>query len=502
MPVMGDPTQTEPTIFDTSRPGRRASTLPALDVPFVDPASALPGVELAGAPPALPELGELDLVRHFTRLSHRNHGIDVGFYPLGSCSMKYNPRVAESAAALPGFRTLHPWAPDEAAQGTLGLLYDLERWLAELTGMQAATFQPAAGAHGELTGLMLIRAYHEDRGDGRQSIIVPDSAHGTNPASAAMCGYDVVTVPSGDDGLVDVEALEALVDENTAGLMLTNPNTVGLFELDIERIAAALHRVGALLYYDGANFNAICGRVRPGDMGFDVVHLNVHKTFATPHGGGGPGAGPVLVSERLAPYLPAPVVVRRDDDSDAPRYGWDHHRPKSIGRLHGFHGNVAVLVRAYAFLIFHGGDGLQQMSGKAVLNANYVAAQVTDALPLGYPQHQPMHEFVSTGRGVKEHGVRVTDLCKRLIDLGFHPPTNYFPLIVDEAIMVEPTETESRETLDAFAAALRQTVAEAADDPDLLRRSPTTTPVARLDEGKAGRELVVRWHPEGDPPVA
>ena len=493
MPVMGDPTLAEPTLFDRSRPGRRSSTFAPLDVPPVDPAQVLAGVELADTPLTLPELGEIDVVRHFTRLSHRNHGIDVGFYPLGSCSMKYNPRLAESAAALPGFRELHPWAPDAAAQGTLGLLYDLERWLAELTGMSAATFQPAAGAHGELAGLMLFRAYHEDRGDARRTIIVPDSAHGTNPASAAMCGYEVVTVPSGPDGLVDVAALESLVDESTAGLMLTNPNTVGLFELDIERIAAAMHRVGALLYYDGANFNAICGRVRPGDMGFDVVHLNVHKTFATPHGGGGPGAGPVLVSERLAPYLPGPVVIRIDDADGGVRYAWDRDRPKSIGRLHGFHGNVGVLVRAYSFLLFHGGDGLQQMSGKAVLNANYVASLVTDVLPLGYPRHQPMHEFVSTGRGLKAHGVRVTDLCKRLIDLGFHPPTNYFPLIVDEAVMVEPTETESRETLDEFAAALRQAVAEAADDPDLLRRSPTTTPVGRLDEGKAGRELVVRW---------
>ena len=496
MPVMGDPTTTQTTLFEASRPGRRASTIAPLDVPAVDPAQALPGVELAQDMPALPQMGELDLVRHFTRLSHRNHGIDVGFYPLGSCSMKYNPRVAEVVAGLPGFRNLHPWAPDTAAQGTLGLLYDLEHWLAELTGLKAATFQPAAGAHGELTGLMLIRAYHEDHGDARRTIIVPDSAHGTNPASAAMCGYDVVTVPSGEDGLVDVDALEALVDESTAGLMLTNPNTVGLFELDIERIAAVLHRVGALLYYDGANFNAICGRVRPGDMGFDVVHLNVHKTFATPHGGGGPGAGPVLVSDRLAPYLPGPVVVRTEDSDGGYRYAWDSDRPKSIGRMHGFHGNTAILIRSYSFLLFHGGDGLQQMSGKAVLNANYVAAQVTDVLPLGYPQHQPMHEFVSTGKGIKAHGVRVTDLCKRLIDLGYHPPTNYFPLIVDEAVMVEPTETESRETLDDFAAALRQAVAEAADSPDLLRNAPTTTPVSRLDEGKAGRELIVRWHPE------
>ena len=494
MPVMGDPTLSEPTVFERSRPGRRASTLPPLDVPPVAAAEALPGVELADRLPDLPEMGELDLVRHFTRLSHRNHGIDVGFYPLGSCSMKYNPRVAEAVAALPGFRNLHPWAPDTASQGTLAVLYDLEHWLAELTGLTAATFQPAAGAHGELTGLMLIRAYHEDRGDARRTIIVPDSAHGTNPASAAMCGYDVVTVPSGPDGLVDVEALEGLVDETTAGLMLTNPNTVGLFEVEIERIAAVLHRVGALLYYDGANFNAICGRVRPGDMGFDVVHLNVHKTFATPHGGGGPGAGPVLVSERLAPYLPGPVVTRNAAGDGTYTYAWDRDRPKSIGRLHGFHGNIAVLIRAYSFLLFHGGEGLQSMSGKAVLNANYVAAQVTDILPLGYPQHPPMHEFVSTGKGVKAHGVRVTDICKRLIDLGYHPPTNYFPLIVEEALMVEPTETESRETLDDFAAALRQAIGEAETDPELLKASPTTTPVGRLDEGRAGRELVVRWN--------
>nr|MBA2530483.1 aminomethyl-transferring glycine dehydrogenase subunit GcvPB [Euzebyales bacterium] len=469
----------------------------ALDVPPADPAGALPGVELADAPPALPELGELDLVRHFTRLSHRNHGIDAGFYPLGSCSMKYNPRLAEAAAGLPGFRDLHPWAPDEAAQGTLGLLADLETWLTELTGLHAATFQPAAGAHGELTGLLLIRAYHADHGDARRSIIVPDSAHGTNPASAAMSGYEVVTVPSGSDGLVDVDALEDLVDSSTAGLMLTNPNTLGLFELDISRIARALHRVGALLYYDGANFNAICGRVRPGDMGFDVVHLNVHKTFATPHGGGGPGAGPVVVSERLAPYLPSPVVVRDADGI----YRWDGDRPRSIGRLHGFHGNAGVLVRAYSFLLFHGGHGLRDMSAKAVLNANYLASRVSDVLPLGYGQHQPMHEFVATGRGLKRSGVRVTDLCKRLIDLGFHPPTNYFPLIVDEALMVEPTESESRETLDEFAAALRRAVAEAAEDPDLLRRAPETTPVGRLDEGKAGRDLLLRWRPEVPPPA-
>lgn len=492
MPVLGDHQGPEPTIFEKSRPHRRASNLPALDVPDVDPQEALPGVELGEEPPALPEIGELDLVRHFTRLSHRNHGIDVGFYPLGSCSMKYNPRLAEQVAGLSGFRDLHPWAPEEAAQGSLAVLWELERWLCELTGLSQATFQPAAGAHGELCGLMLIRAYHEDHGDARRTIVVPDSAHGTNPASAAMCGYDVVTVPSGEDGLVDVDALEELVDEHTAGLMLTNPNTLGVFELEIERIAEIMDRVGALLYYDGANFNAICGRVRPGEMGFDIVHLNVHKTFATPHGGGGPGAGPVLVSDRLAPYLPTPVVTRHGDGT----FGWDDDRPKSIGRLHGFHGNTGVLVRALAYLLAHGGEGLRRMSALAVLNANYVAHGLGDVLPLGYPAHQPMHEFVATGRGLKAHGVKLVDMCKRLIDLGYHPPTMYFPLIVDEALMVEPTETETPETLDGFVAALRQAVGEAAEDPDLLREAPRTTPVRRLDEGKAGRELVLRWHPD------
>ncbi len=491
MPVLGDPRAPEPTVFDKSRPGRRAAALPPLDVPAVDPADALADVELATEPPLLPELGELDLVRHFTRLSQRNHGIDIGFYPLGSCSMKYNPRMSEAIAGQPAFRDVHPWAPDEAVQGTLGVLAELETWLCELTGLHRATFQPAAGAHGELCGLMLFRAYHEDRGDARRTVIVPDSAHGTNPASAAMCGYDVVTVPSGPNGLVDVDALEGAVDEQTAGIMLTNPNTLGLFEVEIERMSRLMEDVGGLMYYDGANFNAICGRVRPGRMGFDVVHLNVHKTFATPHGGGGPGAGPVVVSERLAPYLPAPVLARRDDGT----LFWDHDRPQSIGRLHGFHGNTLVLVRALAYLLAHGGDGLAQMAAKAVLNANYVAQGITDVLPLGYPHHQPMHEFVSTAKALKAHGVRALDVSKRLIDHGFHPPTNYFPLIVDEALMIEPTETESRETLDAFIVALRAICAEAAADPDALHAAPTTTPVGRLDEGRAGRHLVLRWEP-------
>ena len=495
VPVIGG-TQPEPLLFERSRPGRRAGRLPALDVPAVEPEDALPGVELADAPPALPEVSELQLVRHLTRLSHRNHGIDVGPYPLGSCSMKYNPRLAEAAAALPGFRGAHPFAPDATVQGSLRALWELERWLAELTGLDAATFQPAAGAHGELCGLMVIRAYHERQGDPRQVVIVPDSAHGTNPASAAMCGYDVVTVPSDDRGLVDVDALAGLADDRVAALMLTNPNTVGLFEVDIVRIAQIMREVGALLYYDGANFNAICGRSRPGDMGFDVVHLNVHKTFATPHGGGGPGAGPVLVSERLAPHLPAPVVVCDEGPGGQATFRLDHDRPHSIGRLHGFGGNTAVLVRALAFLLTLGGDGLAEMSGKAVLNARYVAQGVRDVLPLGYPDQPPMHEFVASAAALRRHGLRVGDLSKRLIDLGVHPPTNSFPLIVEEALMVEPTETEAREDLDELVAALRQAVADAERDPDLLREAPVTTPVRRLDEARAARMLRTRWQPD------
>jgi glycine dehydrogenase subunit 2 len=491
--VMGPFAVDEPTVFERSRPGRRASEPPTPDVDDVDIASALDGVELAERAPALPELAELDLLRHFTRLSQRNHGIDVGFYPLGSCSMKYNPRQAERIAGLAGFRDAHPWAPETAIQGTLAVLWELERWLVELTGLHAATLQPAAGAQGELVGLLLIRAYHEHRADDRDVIIVPDSAHGTNPASATTAGFTTVTVPSGRDGLVDVDALADLVDERTAGLMLTNPNTLGLFELEIERMADLVHDAGGLLYYDGANFNAIAGRVRPGDMGFDVVHLNVHKTFATPHGGGGPGAGPVVASDALAPYLPAPVIVA--DDGPQPSYRFDWDRPHSIGRVHGFHGNVGVLVRALSYLQRHGRDGLASMSAKAVLNANYLAARTRDALPLAYPQHPPMHEFVLRGSAVRTHGVKVLDVCKRLIDLGYHPPTNYFPLIVDEALMIEPTETETPETLDGFAAALAQAVTEAADDPELLRAAPQTTPVRRLDEGKAARELVLRWSP-------
>jgi glycine dehydrogenase subunit 2 len=473
------------TMRERSRPGRRAWTLPDLDVPEAEVAEEHRRSEA----PDLPEIGEVDLVRHVTRLSQINYGVDTGFYPLGSCSMKYNPKVAEVAAALPGFQRLHPHQPEETVQGALELLWRLERALCEVTGMARATFQPPAGASGELTGLLIMRAFHTRNGNPRSTVVIPDSAHGTNPASVTLSGYRVKQVPSDSRGLVDVGQLDAIVDEDVAGLMLTNPNTLGLFEEQIGEIAAVMHRVGALLYYDGANLNAIIGRARPGDMGFDVVHMNTHKTFATPHGGGGPGAGPVAVNERLARFLPAPVVAF---DEESGRYRWDHDRPDSIGRVSGFHGNFGVLVRAFAYVFAHGREGLREVGERAVLNANYLASRVRGTYPLAFPG-KPMHEFVATARPFRRHGVRAMDIAKRLIDLGFHPSTVYFPLVVEEAMMVEPTETESKETLDAFAEAMLQAAAEAAEDPELLHRAPVTTPVGRLDEARAARSLKLHW---------
>jgi glycine dehydrogenase subunit 2 len=480
----GDPIDLPKTLEGLSRPGRRASSIPALDVPAAD----IPEEHRRTEDARLPEVGERDLVRHYTRLAQRNYGVDTGFYPLGSCSMKYNPKVADAAAALPGFQRLHPHQPEDTVQGALELLWRLERALCELTGMAAATFQPAAGASGELTGLLIMRAYHMRQGATRRRIVIPDSAHGTNPASVRMAGFEVATVPSDARGLVDLGALEKLVDEDVAGLMITNPNTLGLFEEDILEIARTMHEVGGLLYYDGANLNAIMGRVRPGDMGFDIVHMNTHKTFATPHGGGGPGAGPVAVRERLVPFLPAPVVAREDDG----RYRWDHDRPESIGRVHGFHGNFAVLVRAYAYVFGNGGDGLRAVAERAVLNARYLAELVKDDFPLAF-EGPPMHEFVSTARPLKKHGVRAIDVAKRIIDLGFYPSTVYFPLIVEEALMVEPTETESKESLDAFADAMHRAAKEAREDPRVLHEAPVTAPVRRLDEARAARQLKIRW---------
>jgi glycine dehydrogenase subunit 2 len=480
-----------PLIFELSRSGRRAWSLPEaeVDAPALD--DLIPEGHRRSSRPRLPEVGELDLVRHFTRLSQRNWAIDVGPYPLGSCTMKYNPKVAEDAASLEGFRALHPFADDDGAQGALELLGMLETALCEATGMARLTFQPAAGAQGELTGLLIMRAFHSARGDARRRVIIPDSAHGTNPASVTLAGYEAEEVRSDRRGLVDVDALEDALDDDVAGLMLTNPNTLGLFERDIADIAAAVHEVGGLLYYDGANFNSIVGVARPGDMGFDIVHMNLHKTFATPHGGGGPGSGPLAVTERLERFLPAPVL-ERDDGSG--RWRWDHDRPDSIGRIHSFHGNFGINVRAYAYLRSLGPDGLRRVAERAVLNANYLRVLIAASLPTAYPG-TCMHEFVATGKALKRHGVKLTDLAKRLIDLGYHPPTVYFPLVVEEALMVEPTETESKETIDGLAAALNQIVGEAARDPELLRRAPTTTPVRRPDEARAARDLRLRWEP-------
>jgi glycine dehydrogenase subunit 2 len=454
------------------------------------PESSVPEAFGRSQAPDLPEVSEIDLVRHYTRLSQMNYGVDTGFYPLGSCTMKYNPKVAEEVAALPGFRRLHPLQPDATVQGALELMWRLERMLCEITGMARATLQPPAGACGEMTGILIMRAYHRERGGARTKVIIPDSAHGTNPASVHLGGFTAVPVPSDTRGLVDVGSLEKLADDDVAGLMLTNPNTLGLFEEEIVDIARVIHDVGGLVYYDGANLNAILGRCRPGDMGFDIVHVNTHKTFATPHGGGGPGAGPVGVVSELAPYLPSPAVERAEDGS----FFLQHDRPRSIGRLHGYHGNFGVLVRAYAYLIAHGADGLKDVSELAALNANYLASLVADDFPLAFPDGRPMHEFVATAHTLKEDtGIRAMDVAKRMIDLGYHPPTVYFPLVVAEAMMVEPTETETKETLEAFAAALRRTAEEARTQPDVLHEAPLTTPVGRLDEARAARHLKLRW---------
>ncbi len=478
-------------IFERSRSGRRAWSLP-------DPGNGtaiedlIPESFRRSTPPVLPEVSERDLVSHYTRLSQRNWAIDVGAYPLGSCTMKYNPKLAEDAAALEGFRALHPSAEEELAQGALELLGILQRALCEATGMSALTFQPAAGAQGELTGLLIMRAFHASQEDARTRVIIPDSAHGTNPASVSLAGFKAQEVPSDDRGLVDLDALRAVLDDDVAGLMLTNPNTLGLFERDIQEIAGALHEVGGLLYYDGANFNSIVGVVRPGDMGFDIVHLNLHKTFATPHGGGGPGSGPLAVSERLARFLPAPVLVH---DEGAGKWRWDEDRPDSIGRIHSWHGNFGINVRAYAYLRCLGPEGLKRVAERAVLNANYLRELISESFPTAF-QGTCMHEFVATAKPLKRHGVKAMDVAKRLIDLGYHPPTVYFPLVVEEALMVEPTETESKETIDGLAAALNLIAAEAETDPEALHAAPVSTPVRRPDEARAARDLKVRWTAE------
>ncbi|MHB0879483.1 aminomethyl-transferring glycine dehydrogenase subunit GcvPB [Paenibacillus sp. SEL1] len=473
-------------IFELSRPGRIAYSLPECDVPRRPVAELLPDYALRSEPAALPEVYEVDVIRHYTALSRRNFGVDNGFYPLGSCTMKYNPKVNEDVARYTGFAKIHPYQPEESIQGAMELLHTLQNDLAALTGMDAVTLQPAAGAHGEWTGLMMIRSYHEARGERRTKVLVPDSSHGTNPASATVAGFETVTLPSTPEGLVDLDALRQAVGNDTAALMLTNPNTLGLFEKQITDIAAIVHDAGGLLYYDGANSNAIMGITRPGDMGFDVVHLNLHKTMSTPHGGGGPGAGPVGVKQRLIPYLPKPLVVRGSQGV----YHWDREQGDSIGRVKAFYGNFGILVRAYAYIRSYGPDGLKRVSECAVLNANYMMHRLAPHFDLPYPGHCK-HEFVMSGRGLKKFGVRTLDVAKRLLDFGYHPPTIYFPLNVEECIMIEPTETESKETLDAFVDTMIHIAREAEENPELVLNAPYTTPVTRLDETTAARKPVL-----------
>jgi glycine dehydrogenase subunit 2 len=481
----------QPTLFERSRPGRGGGKIPH---PPKDALERLPAEARRAAPPALPELSEGEVVRHYVNLSQLNHAIDTGFYPLGSCTMKFNPKLNEWAARLRGFAELHPMAPDSVAQGTLQLLWELEQALAEISGMRAVSLQPAAGAQGELTGILMIRAYHRERGDvERTEVLVPDSSHGTNPATASMAGYTTITIPSAPDGGVDIERFTAALGPRTAAVMITNPSTLGLFERRIGELLEAVHAAGALAYMDGANLNAILGRFRPGEAGFDVMHFNVHKTFSTPHGGGGPGAGPVGVGERLLPYLPSPRVLRADDGTF--RLETDGERPTSIGRMRSFVGNTGVLVRAYAYIRAHGAEGLAEVSNDAVLAANYLKHRLSGSYDLPYDR-PCKHEFVASATSIKQRsGVRTLDIAKRLIDHGFHPPTIYFPLIVDEGMLIEPTETESRETLDAFADALISIAEEALADPDVIKTAPHTTPVRRLDEATAARQPNLRWRP-------
>jgi glycine dehydrogenase subunit 2 len=484
----------QPTLDELSRPGRSSTKVPH---PPADALDRLPASARRARPLALPELNEPEVIRHFVNLSQLNFAVDTGFYPLGSCTMKYNPKINEWAARLSGFAALHPLAPDSVAQGTLELMWELERWLVEISGMTAATLQPAAGAHGELTGILMIRAYHQSRGDTeRLEVIVPDSSHGTNPATASMAGFKTITVPSDAKGHIDLAALRAALSPRTAALMLTNPSTLGLFETQIVEVLDAVHEAGALAYMDGANMNAILGKFRPGQAGFDVMHFNTHKTFSTPHGGGGPGAGPVAVNEKLVQFLPWPRVVR-EGDGDDPSYRLERRgeRPDSIGRVRSYQGSVGVLVRAYAYLLAHGGSGLVEVSEDAVLAANYLRSRVADAFDIPYEQVNK-HEFVASAKSLRaETGVRMLDIAKRLIDHGFHPPTIYFPLIVDEGMLVEPTETESVETLDAFADALIEIAEEARRDPSLVTGAPHASPVRRLDEATAARHPDLRWRP-------
>jgi glycine dehydrogenase subunit 2 len=480
-------TQSTELLFELSHPGRRTHRLPACDVPVAEAANLLPADSLAAEPPPLPELAESDLIRHFINLSTRNMSIDTNFYPLGSCTMKYNPKRHERLASLPGMADVHPLQTDESCQGMLELLWTLQKMLAEIAGLDAVSLQPAAGAHGELTALLVASAYFKDRGEERSRVLIPDSAHGTNPASAAIAGFDTVSIKSNSRGIVDLEDMAGKLDERTAVFMITNPNTLGIFDDQIAAITERLHRHGALVYLDGANMNAILGITRPGDFGVDMMHYNVHKTFTGPHGAGGPGAGPIAVRSRLAPFLPAPLVAKDGDG-----FHLDYDRPKSIGRVRSFFGNVGILIRGYCYIRTLGPAGLRQVSENAVLNANYLLACLTSSYEVPYG-NRCMHEFVASARTLRrDRKITAMDIAKRLLDFGYHAPTVYFPLVVPEAIMIEPTETESKETLDHFARAMAQIARE---DGDFLHDAPHTLGISRPDEVKAAKEPVLRWKP-------
>jgi glycine dehydrogenase subunit 2 len=481
----------EKLIFELSSPGRKAFSLPSIDVPEKKTEEMIPEDFLRKDPAALPEVSEVDVARHFIRLSILNHHVDKGFYPLGSCTMKYNPKLNETLARLPGFANLHPLQPQETFQGALELMYELGKYLKEIAGMAHITLQPAAGAHGELTGLLMINAYHKNNKDNRTKVLIPDSAHGTNPASVITAGFSTIQIKSNEKGLVDLEELKKALSDDVAALMLTNPNTLGLFESQIQQISRIVHDAGALLYMDGANLNAMMGIAKPGDMGFDVVHFNLHKTFSTPHGGGGPGSGPLGVGENLAPFLPVPVVARKNED-----YYLDYDRPNSIGKIHGFYGNFGVMVKAYIYIRQLGAKGLREVSENAIINANYLKQKLKQYYYLKYDE-VCQHEFVLSGaKQMNKNGVKTLDIAKRLLDYGLHAPTVYFPLIVPEALMIEPTETESKESLDEFIRAMVKIAREAEENPEIVKSAPQNTPVTRLDEGRAARDLNVRWKGE------
>jgi glycine dehydrogenase subunit 2 len=484
----------EPLLFELSKAGRRAVRFPEADTPSADPPKHLTRARLEW-----PEVSEIDVIRHYTRLSQKNHAIDINFYPLGSCTMKYNPKINEVVARLPGFADIHPYQDSSLVQGALELMHELQEMLAEISGFPFVSLQPAAGAHGELTGVLIIRAFHQERGDtARTKILVPDSAHGTNPATAVMAGFDVITVPSDMRGNVDLDRLKSVIGADTAGLMITNPNTLGLWDEHILEVVRLVHEAGGLVYNDGANFNAILGIARPGDLDIDVMHFNLHKTFSTPHGGGGPGSGPVGVRNGLEQYLPAPHL-RRVEASEPDKFEW-YTPSQSIGRLHAFHGNFGMHVRAYCYIRMHGVAGLRQISEDAVLSANYLLAHLRKRFDVAYDR-SCMHEFVLSGSRQKRQGVRTLDIAKRLLDFGIHPPTTYFPLIVAEALMIEPTETESKETLDYFVAAMYQIADEAEREPETVVNAPHRTEFKRLDEVRANRVLNLRWTPPSEDAV-